>query len=510
MDKLSAAISSTNETDFSPTLKESLFTANSQHQYQALMAQAVEQISQHIRSTDRAFTGISVEALSQQFLQIDLDTPLGQWRPALDELNRLYLNDAVHFHHSDYLAHLNCPVTLPSLVGEAIASALNTAVETWDQSAGATLIEQALIDWTCNKIGWKTLADGVFTSGGSQSNLMAMLLARHRICQQQWQWDPHQQGLPPEANKLRIYTSELSHFSVQKAASMLGLGFDAVVTVKADRFQKMDLHDLTFKLEQASQQGLIPMAIVATAGTTDFGSIDPLHGIAALCESLNIWMHVDAAYGGGLLVSEKFSHKLNGIDRADSVTVDYHKSFFQPVACSGFMVKDASQLGCLTYHAEYLNPLRQQQAGIPDLINKSLQTTRRFDALKLWLTLRVLGAKAIGQGFDQLLHLTRQVYWLLLSHPELEVVHQPQISTLVFRFLPNVGNTADEIDALNLAIQAQLSKQGEAVIAATRYQGRQYLKFTLLNPASDIKAIHNVVHKICHYGHTLQRQPQTL
>ncbi|WP_028112725.1 pyridoxal phosphate-dependent decarboxylase family protein [Ferrimonas kyonanensis] len=503
MDNNCATFDATAEKELSADLKASLFTQQTQHQYQTRMTQAMRLVSQHINTSDRAFTGTRPEALATLFAEVDLDQPLRRWQSAYTELSRLYLDDAVHFHHRHYLAHLNCPITLPSLAAETIASALNTAVETWDQSAGATLIEQKLVDWSCDKIGWGADADGVFTSGGSQSNLMAMLLARYRACQRHWQWDPHQQGLPPQANRLRIYTSELSHFSIQKAASMLGLGFDAVVAIPSDRFQRMDMAALSQALQQARQQGLVPMAVVATAGTTDFGSIDPLPAIATLCARHSVWMHVDAAYGGGLLISPKFRHKLSGIELADSVTVDYHKAFFQPVACSGFLVREAATLCSLTYHAEYLNPLRQHQAGIPDLINKSLQTTRRFDALKLWLSLRILGADTLGRGFDQLQHLAKQVYWLLLSQPEIEVVHQPQISTLVFRYLPSADASDEHIDTLNRAIRSRLSNQGDALIAATRYRGHQYLKFTLLNPATEIKAIHQVVQRICRYGQEL-------
>src|SRR5690606_5726077 len=138
-----------------------------------------------------------------------------------------------------------------------------------------------------------------------------------------------------------------------------------------------------------------------------------------------VWMHVDAAYGCGLLVSRRHRHLLDGVEQADSVTVDYHKSFLQPVSCSALLVRNHRHLGCVTYHADYLNPLDQRQEGTPNLVDKSLQTTRRFDALKLWLTLRIMGPEALGKAFDQVIHLARQTYLLLLSDPDLEVIHQP-------------------------------------------------------------------------------------
>src|SRR5690606_15020480 len=174
--------------------------------------------------------------------------------------------------------------------------------------------------------------------------------------------------------------------------------------------------------ERCQRAGLVPMAVVATAGTTDFGSIDPLSAIADACERRSVWLHVDAAYGCGLLVSRRRHGLLAGIGRADSVTVDYHKSFFQPVSSSAVLVRDASTLRHVTYYADYLNPARAAERGIPNQVDKSLQTTRRFDALKLWLTLRVLGADGLGELFDDVIDLATEVWRLLDRDPRFEVL----------------------------------------------------------------------------------------
>ncbi|MGO4428706.1 aspartate aminotransferase family protein, partial [Streptomyces sp. MCAF7] len=174
--------------------------------------------------------------------------------------------------------------------------------------------------------------------------------------------------------------------------------------------------------------GLVVMAVVATAGTTDFGSIDPLPEIADLCARAGAWLHVDAAYGCGLLVSPRRRHLLDGIERADSVTVDYHKSFFQPVSSSAVLVRDRTTLSHATYHADYLNPAHSAERLIPNQVDKSLQTTRRFDALKLWLTLRVMGADAVGELFDEVVDRAAEAWRLLDADPRYEVVTRPQLS----------------------------------------------------------------------------------
>lgn len=469
--------------------------------YEDSLLQGIALVQKTLSAVDKPFSGVLPRELAAQFQAVDLDRPHARLADALAEIEALYLDHAVYFHHPRYLAHLNCPIAVPAILAELLLSSVNSSVDTWDQSAGGTLIEQKLVDWTAGKIGLGGLADGVFTSGGTQSNLMAMLLARDRACAETWRHGGNKlRGLPEGFRALRIFASEMGHFSVQKAAAILGLGYEAVVPVACDRYYKMDAAALERALADCLAQGGVPMAVVATAGTTDFGSIDPLPDIAALCRRHGVWLHVDAAYGCGLLLSQKFRHLLAGIEQADSVTVDYHKSFLQPVSCSAFLVRDRRHLSAVTHHADYLNPLSQAGEGTPNLVDKSLQTTKRFDALKLWLTLRSVGAEALGAAFDQNIHLAKQAYLLLLSEPCIEAIHQPQLGTLVFRYRPPQRQPEHALDLANAHIRKALLRSGEAVVAGTKVHGRQYLKFTLLNPMTTIQDLQAVLKLIKQQG----------
>lgn len=465
--------------------------------YRRSVTEGVERVAAKLAATDRPFTGVTVDALAPRIERIDLDRPLHDTTAALDELEEVYLRDAVYFHHPRYVAHLNCPVVIPAVLGEAVLSAVNSSLDTWDQSAGATLIERRLIDWTAARIGLGPAADGVFTSGGTQSNLQALLLAR-------------EETKADDPATLRIFASEAGHFSVRKSAKLLGLGQDAVVPVPVDHDKRMRTVALARELERCRRDGLVPMAVVATAGTTDFGSIDPLPEIAGLCAQYGAWLHVDAAYGCGLLASLKRRDRLDGIERADSVTVDYHKSFFQPVSSSAVLVRDAATLRHATYHAEYLNPRRMVRERIPNQVDKSLQTTRRFDALKLWMTLRVMGADGIGELFDQVCDLAQEGWRLLAADPRFDVVVEPALSTLVFRYVPAAVTGPAEIDRANLHARKALFASGEAVVAGTEVDGRQYLKFTLLNPETrpaDLAAVLDLIagHAEQYLGESLDR-----
>ncbi|PNH83656.1 pyridoxal-dependent decarboxylase [Arthrobacter sp. AFG20] len=475
-----------------------LFNARNAPRYVAQVLQGVNAVATKLERTSQPFTGVGPAEMKRRVEAVDLERPLPDTAAALEELQHTYLRDAVYFHDAKYAAHLNCPVVIPALVGEAVLSAVNSSMDTWDQSAGATMIERRLIDWTAERFGLGNEADGVFTSGGSQSNLQALLIARNHAVARLRQ-DPANEGLrlPLLLDKLRIFTSADSHFSIQKSASMLGLGFDAVVSVACAADHRMDPAALAGALATADNDGLVPMAVVGTAGTTDFGAVDPLADLAALAGAHGAWFHVDAAYGGGLMVSNRHRHLLDGIRLADSVTVDFHKTFFQPVSSSALLVREGAMLRHVTYYADYLNPETAARAEIPNQVDKSIQTTRRFDALKLWLTLRIMGAAAVGALLDEAIDLAARVGSVLAVDNDFELAAEPQLSTLVFRYRPVLADgtrlSEDAADELNPAIRAAVFTSGQAVVAGTKVAGRHYLKFTLLNAEATLEDIGEII-----------------
>ncbi|WP_369204595.1 aspartate aminotransferase family protein, partial [Streptomyces sp. PU-14G] len=482
--------------------------------YRRSLHDGVERVAEKLTGAGQPFTGVTPAELAPTVSAVDLEKPLGTAREALDELERVYLRDAVYFHHPRYLAHLNCPVVIPAVLGEAVISAVNSSLDTWDQSAGGTLIERRLVEWTAHRIGFGRAADGIFTSGGSQSNLQALLLAREETCRLVRKNSETSLSTPQILPTLRILTSECSHFSIEKSAVLLGLGPEAVIPVPCDERRRMRTDALAEQLARCEREGQTVMAVVATAGTTDFGSIDPLPDIADLCGAAGVWLHVDAAYGCGLLTSRRRRALLAGIERADSVTVDYHKSFFQPVSSSAVLVRDKDTLRHVTYHADYLNPTHSVEKGLPNQVDKSIQTTRRFDALKLWMTLRVMGADAVGELFDEVVDRAADAWKLLDADDRFEVVVTPELSTLVFRYVPAGdpdGPGPDQAptdqaltdqaltDQANLHARDALFASGEAIVAGTVVDGRHHLKFTLLNPETSLADIATVLDLIA--GH---------
>ncbi|MEU1149564.1 aspartate aminotransferase family protein [Streptomyces sp. NPDC005863] len=463
-------------------MRSHLLNDTTAERYRGSVTEGVERVAARLATASRPFTGITADALAPRVGAVDLDEPLHDTLAALDELEELYLRDAVHLHHPRHLAHLHSPVVIPALVGEAVLSAVNSSLDTWDRSAGATLIERRVVDWTAARIGLGRDADGVFTGGGAESDLHALLLAREAAGDR----DPA---------TLHVFTSEAARPGIRAAARVLGLGEDAVVSLPTDRNKRLQTVALAHALERCRREGLSPMAVVATAGTADFGSIDPLPEIAKLCARYGTWLHVDAAYGCGLLASRRYRHLIDGIEHADSVTVDFHKSFFQPVSSSALLVRDRATLSCATYRTTY-------RERVPDQADKSLRTTRRFDALKLWVTLRVMGADAVGDLFDEVCALATEGWHHLVADPRFDVVVEPQLSTLVFRCVPAAICAPATIDRANLYARKALFAAGDAVVAGARVGDRQYLKFTLLNPETTLADITAVLDLIA--GHVEQ------
>ncbi|MDO4918462.1 pyridoxal-dependent decarboxylase [Kocuria sp.] len=435
------------------------------------------------------------EEMASAVSDIDLDAPLGDFESTVDELDRTWLRHAVWFHHPKTLAHLNCPVAVPAVAAETLAATVNVSMDTWDQSKAATAIERALLSWTAGRIGFPAGADGMFTPGGTTSNLQALMLARDE-CLEASGREPGAAPRPVRAASLRILAGAEGHFSVVTAARILGLDDDSVIPVPVEADGSVSVPALERAVADLAAQGLTPMAVVATAGTTDRGAVDPLPRLAELCEEHGIWLHVDAAYGGGLLVSPAHRDRLAGIERADSVTVDYHKTWFQPVSCSAVVVRDGRTLRHCTHHAAYLNPADTPE---PNQVDRSLQTTRRFDALKLWVTLRTVGPDGIGELLDAVIDLAARVAADLRADPRFELVCEPSLSTVLFRWLPpaHEDGPADP-DPWVRAVRRAVWDTGRATVAETVVAGRPCLKLTLLNPTTtlqDVRDVLDLVHR---------------
>ncbi len=470
-------------------------SAQSIEAYQQAIAQSSAAVVQWLQQPEM-YQGKTVAELRER-IALDFNPDgLGN-QAAIERAIEYFLKDSLSVHHPQCVAHLHCPSLVVSQAAEVLINATNQSMDSWDQSPSATIIEVKLIEWLRAQVGYAAGDAGVFTSGGTQSNLMGLMLARDAFFARQGH-SVQQDGITGDLRKMKVFCSENAHFSVQKNMALLGHGYQSVVQVKSDDFARMDVNDLQAKLAQAEANDEQVLAIVATAGTTDAGAIDPLREIAAIAAERNIWVHVDAAWGGALLLSEKYRHYLDGLDRVDSVTLDFHKQYFQTISCGAFLLKDARHYELMRYQAAYLNSEFDEEAGVPNLVSKSLQTTRRFDALKLWMGLEALGQKQYAAIIDHGVTLAQEVAQYVEATPRLELVMQPQLASVLFRYRPQQLTDVAQIALFNQRIGDVLLESGRANIGVTENQGVTCLKLTLLNPTvtlDDIKLLLALVEK---------------
>ena len=237
----------------------------------------------------------------------------------LDEVKEKILPNLVRPMSTNYMAHLHSAALLETIAAELILSTFNQSMDSWDQAPVATEIEVEVVRHLCKLYGYDGNGDGVFTSGGSQSNLSGLLLARDWFCNTKLNWDIKKYGLPENFRKFRMYASEISHFSMEKSAHLMGLGYDAVAKIPVDDNMRMDMKALKEQIRQDVEKGFLPFCACATVGTTDFGSIDPMQEMRALCDEYGMWLHADAAYGSGVVLSEKYAHRVAGLAACDSI-----------------------------------------------------------------------------------------------------------------------------------------------------------------------------------------------
>ncbi|MGG4147605.1 aspartate aminotransferase family protein [Paenibacillus algorifonticola] len=480
--------------------------ASSRTQYLYSMEQANEQILSRFACQDKPYSGQSPRVLKQLVHdRLKLFADDGEdIASILNQVGELVMQHSVNVSHPACLAHLQCPPFISSMAAEAIINAMNQSMDSWDQSPAATFVEEQMIAWLCREFGYRKEADGVFTGGGTMSNFMGLLLARDHFAAKRWGWNVQEKGLPPEASKMRIFCSKAAHFTIVKSCALLGLGEQAVIALDVDDNGNISVDRLEEAIKHTTSEGMFPFAVVATAGTTDFGCIDPLEDIAALAEQNQLWFHVDAAYGGALVLSRKHRARLLGIEKADSITVDFHKMFYQSISCGAFLLNERSHFNLLKIHADYLNPEEDEEAGVPNLVLKSVQTTRRFDAMKLYVSLKATGLRTMGEIVDYTLELAEQTASIIAKHPSLQLINQPILNTVVFRYQTQLGKNEME-DSINLEIRDILLQKGDVVLARTRFKGRNCLKFTLLNPRTTIEDIKSILKQVQSIGQHLEQ-----
>ena len=378
-----------------------------------------------------------------------------------------------------------------------MVTAMNQNVVGYPASPVGTTVEKTVMRWLADLIGYPEQSEGVLLSGGSVANMTAIASAlAYRFGS-----DYHDKGLAEFCNPSPpvVLCSEEVHFSIRRAAAMLGIGKKNIVTMGTDEVFRMRPD----KLGEALQQHSNVVCVVASAGTTNTGAVDPLDEIAILCNQHDIWLHVDAAYGGGGLLSSELKPRYKGIEKANSVTMDLHKWFYQSLDGSVLLYRDTSSARSLFFDSpEYLQDSDQITPEQYMFFHISPELSRRFRALPFYMAFRHYGFERLGRNVLHNVQCANYLADLVRQEEEFELVVALQLAILCFRYHRN-SLSDEETDRINSAIRDQIQHEGEYLMSATRIHGRPVLRVCIMNHATRGEHIEGLFESVLRIGRLL-------
>ena len=423
----------------------------------------------------------------------------------LDEFATRISGGLMNAQHPRQFGYFTPPPLPISIMGELLAQMANQGVDVWHAGPVAAFVEEEVVRWLCDMVGYDAGSFGLLTSGGVMANFMGMALAR----------DVHLgrllgAGRPPRGALLegvRVYTSDQTHFSIARSLDELGFPPETLVVIASDDRFRLRGDAVADAVERDRAAGLVPFAVAAVAGSTNTGSVDAVGELADGAAAADLWLHVDAAYGGAARLSQRDAGRVPDLERADSVTVDPHKWFFQAYDIGGLVVRDGRFLG-VTFGGrspEYYRGGETPGSGSPDapgadpgdghandgeqlnFYKLSFEGTRRWRALKLWMSWKHLGTEGFGRlieaNDDLAAHLARRC----AAADDFEAIPEvPELSVVCFRHLPGgraaaVAQPAAELDAHQDRLQAALERSGDGWLTTTRLRGATWLRAGIVN-----------------------------
>lgn len=420
-----------------------------------------------VPTTSRAIRGRIDEPLPMA--GADLGALLDTVRNVISEYSR-------HSGHPRMFGYVASPGTAITAIGNMIAAAMNINVTAWRSAPSGTDLERLTIDWLKEMLGYPAPAGGLLTSGGSMANFAALGAARSAKAGANVVRD----GVAAAGRRMCLYVSEESHFSMAKAAGMLGLGESNVRAVKTDERLHIDLADLERLVAADLAAGHLPFCVVANAGTTATGAFDPLAEVADFAHRHNLWMHVDAAYGGFAALAPSARHFFAGIEEADSVTLDPHKWLYLPVGCGCVLYKDPDAARAAFSHgADYTRPIGLEHDEAFAFWDYGPELTRPFRALDLWLLIKFAGAGRLGKAVEENIACAKYFEELVKASDDFEMLAPVELSIFCFRYVPK-GFMGD-LDAFNQRLLVTLQRAGSTYLSNARVRGRFALRGCVLN-----------------------------
>ncbi len=383
----------------------------------------------------------------------------------------------MHVDHPRFFAFVPSPSNFVSAMADALVAGFNPYAGSWIEGAGSAALETVTLDWLRTLCGLPETAGGLFVSGASIANITALAVARHVT-------------LGGPSDEAVVYASDQTHSSIERGLQVLGFRPAQLRRLPSDADFRLDLTELSSAVEQDRRLGRRPLCVVANAGTTNTGAVDPFLELAPYCRRERLWLHADGAYGAAAMLCREGRERLAGLGEVDSVSLDPHKWMFQPYETGCLLVREARWLReTFELVPEYL----KDAMGADDEVNfsfRGIQLTRSFRALKLWMSLQVFGRKGFEKAVERGFELARHAEAVIRKHPHWEVVASATMGVVAFRFAPeDLG--PEQQDAVNRGLVAEMIRDGFAMVSSSRLRDRTVLRICSINPRTteaDIEA----------------------
>jgi len=398
----------------------------------------------------------------------DLDTLIG-------DLQRKLLPHCTHVNHPGYFGLITPSPNPAGILADFIASALNQNVGAWTIGPAAVAMERHVVRWLCDLAGYGSGAGGNLTSGGMMANFIGLKLARDHVSGDRAQHEGH-------TGRWAAYTSEERHVSVDKAADAVGLGRDGLRALPTDDQFRVRIDALEEAIAKDRAAGIRPMCLIAMAGSTNTGSVDDLRALRKIADREKMWLHADAAYGGGMLISRESPGVLDGLELADSVTIDPHKWFYAPLDAGAILVRDETQLTrSFGLSPAYLTDQKDAAGERYNYYVHGFEQSRRFRGLKVWMGFKRYGTEQIGSWIDANVAQARRLYELAEAHSDFVPATQPVMSAICLRYQPARLQDEKRLAALHAEVVRRVEESGRFWISTTQLKGKSWFRVNPVN-----------------------------
>lgn len=405
-----------------------------------------------------------------------------------------YLEYSQHLHHPNYIGHQVPPPHLASGIADMIHGFINNPMAIYEMGPSAATIEKVVINWMLEKIGWfggkslhesddmKIKGGGVLTHGGSLANLTALLAARAKISPESWTEGTNE--------PLYILTPDISHYSIARAVSIMGLGSDRIVPIPLNEKEQIIPEKLRELLQQMRIKDQKVLTVIANACATSTGLYDPLDEVGDVCKEFGVWYHIDGAHGAGALLTENFMHLMQGVQKADSMIWDAHKMLRTSALSAAVLVKDHKNLAmAFRQKADYIF-FEEESIGF-DFMDNTVECTKSALGTKIFFALAAEGEKGIGEYIEDRYSKTHAFYSLIQSQEDFECPYEPESNILCFRY-----TKGDPSNAFQLDLRNKLIDRGNFYITSTTIQGTRYLRLTVMNHLTDLPHIEALLDEV--------------